>query len=138
MKARKDLPEVRPTTSELVKETGYKRGAIMRILKDLMLQYRVRRLVDGNTFFWEAGYPIHHSFFGWFMLHMETETESNCAKCIHRRVCDGDMEKRCSNYELGTSAGKGCDGCIHRFTRFDDDKKKIPCFYCEDEDWTSW
>lgn len=56
--------------------------------------------------------------------------ETDCTKCIHNKVCDHVMEKRCVNYEFGTSVGSGCVACIHRFTRYD--KDKIPCFHCND------
>jgi hypothetical protein len=38
------------------------------------------------------------------------------------------MEKRCENYQFGTSEGGGCHACLHRFTRFD--KDSVPCFTC--------
>ncbi len=59
----------------------------------------------------------------------EIDEEANCLKCIHNEVCDKNMEKRCENYVFGTSEGRGCFGCPHRFTRFDV-KDPVPCFSC--------
>lgn len=58
--------------------------------------------------------------------------ESSCGECLHNKVCDHIMEKRCVNYEFATSEHTSCAGCIHRFTRFDKDDTKIPCFRCPD------
>ena len=58
----------------------------------------------------------------------EIEAETDCSKCIHNKVCGHDMEKRCDNYEFGTSTGRGCQACLHRHTRFDNDH--VPCFSC--------
>ncbi len=60
----------------------------------------------------------------------EIEAETDCSKCIHNEVCGHDMEKRCENYVFGSSAvrGCGCQTCLHRFTRFDNDH--VPCFSC--------
>jgi hypothetical protein len=58
----------------------------------------------------------------------EIEAETDCRKCIHREVCDRKMEDRCENFDWGTSAGKGCHACTHRFTRYD--KDPVPCFSC--------
>ena len=58
----------------------------------------------------------------------EVDEETDCARCIHREVCDRNMEKRCENYKFGTSDGRGCMACIHRHTRFD--KEAVPCFSC--------
>ena len=60
----------------------------------------------------------------------EIDVETDCGKCIHREVCDLQMEKRCENYEFGTSGAKSCHSCIHRFTRYENDKDKVPCFSC--------
>lgn len=60
----------------------------------------------------------------------EVETETDCGKCLHRKVCEQTMEKRCENFSFGTSAEKGCGACLHRFTRFD--KDAVPCFSCPD------
>lgn len=59
----------------------------------------------------------------------EIDEETDCNKCIHREVCDLNMEKRCENYEMSTSGARGCQSCIHRFTRFDN-KQSVPCFVC--------
>lgn len=123
-----------PSTSELMRATGLKRGALMRILRCLLTDHWMKRWESSGKYFWEPGYPIHHSFFGWSMLHMETPIESDCSKCLHVKVCDRDMFKRCLNYEFGNSREKGCNSCIHNYTRFDL-KEKVPCFYCEDELW---
>ena len=56
----------------------------------------------------------------------EIDEETDCSKCIHREVCDRNMERRCENYVFGTSAGHGCQGCLHQYTRYD--KDPVPCF----------
>ena len=60
----------------------------------------------------------------------EIDEETDCGKCIHREVCDRDMEKRCENYVFGTSAaeGRSCQSCLHKYTRYD--KDRVPCFSC--------
>jgi len=58
----------------------------------------------------------------------EVDEETDCGKCIHREVCDRDMGRRCENYVFGTSEGGSCQGCRHRYTRFD--KDAVPCFSC--------
>jgi hypothetical protein len=58
----------------------------------------------------------------------EIDEETDCGKCIHREVCDRDMEKRCENYAFGTSEGRSCQSCLHRYTRYD--KVPVPCFSC--------
>ena len=58
----------------------------------------------------------------------EIDEETDCGKCLHREVCDRNMEKRCENYVFGTSAGHGCQGCLHKYTRYD--KDAVPCFSC--------
>ena len=58
----------------------------------------------------------------------EVDAETDCSKCTHREVCDRDMVKRCENYVFGDSAGKSCQGCSHRYTRYD--KDAVPCFSC--------
>lgn len=60
----------------------------------------------------------------------EIEAETDCGKCLHRKVCARAMEQRCENFSVGTSAGKDCQACTHRFTRFD--KDAVPCFSCPD------
>lgn len=62
----------------------------------------------------------------------EVDKETDCRKCIHSEVCDRSMEKRCTNFKFGSSMGRpGCDQCLHRFTRFDKDETKVPCFHCK-------
>lgn len=58
----------------------------------------------------------------------EIEEETDCMKCHHREVCDHDKERRCENFEFGSSEGHGCQGCIHKYTRYDE--KAVPCFTC--------
>lgn len=58
----------------------------------------------------------------------EIDVETDCTKCIHNQVCDHNMEKRCENYQCGTSVGNGCQSCLHRYTRWD--KDAVPCFTC--------
>lgn len=63
----------------------------------------------------------------------EIDVESDCGKCVHRKVCNHKMEDRCENFWFGTSAAQGCHACTHRFTRFDvNDKTRVPCFSCRD------
>ena len=64
----------------------------------------------------------------------EIDKETKCQTCVHRMVCNYDMSKRCINYEFGTSQERSeiCASCLHRFTRFDKDETKIPCFCCKD------
>ena len=38
------------------------------------------------------------------------------------------LEQRCENYVFGTSEGRGCQGCLHRHTRYH--KDVVPCFSC--------
>lgn len=58
--------------------------------------------------------------------------ESECKKCIHRRVCGLDMEKRCVNYRMGTSEGAGtCQSCLNRYGRWDS-TQWVPCFKCRE------
>lgn len=62
----------------------------------------------------------------------EVDVETDCRKCIHQEVCDFNMEKRCTNYKFGSSEGRsGCGQCSHRYTRFDKDETKVPCFTCK-------
>ena len=63
-------------------------------------------------------------------FNVEIEKETICQSCIHNKVCDHDMEKRCANYEFGTSQHRSCLSCIHHYTRWD--KESIPCFTCPD------
>ena len=62
----------------------------------------------------------------------EINQETKCQPCLHRKVCSFNMEKRCVNYEWGTSEHKPehCYSCVHHYTRFD--KDSIPCFRCND------
>jgi len=71
-----------------------------------------------------------HPVYDEIRMRIRVKEETDCRRCIHHKVCRIDMEKRCANYEMGTSEYPGCAGCIHRFTRWDRDG--IPCFYCED------
>lgn len=58
----------------------------------------------------------------------EVDEETDCSACVHREVCGRDVEKRCENYQYGTSERSACQGCSHRFTRYDE--KSVPCFSC--------
>lgn len=58
----------------------------------------------------------------------EIDVETDCGGCIHNEVCDHNNEKRCENYVFGDSRGKSCQGCLHKYTRYD--KDKVPCFTC--------
>jgi hypothetical protein len=59
----------------------------------------------------------------------EVDVETDCSKCVHNKVCDHDMERRCANYHCGTSEGRGCQSCLHKYTRYDG-KDPVPCFSC--------
>jgi hypothetical protein len=54
--------------------------------------------------------------------------ETKCSQCIHVRVCSISVEKRCVNFERGTSLRDGCACCVHHYTRFD--RQPVPCFLC--------
>ena len=59
------------------------------------------------------------------------KVEDDCVKCLHNKVCNRSMDKRCENYEFGSSSDLNCcQSCIHKYTRYD--KDKIPCFKCKD------
>lgn len=64
------------------------------------------------------------------------ETETDCSKCLHKKVCKisthGGMRFLCHNYEFGSSGDmNSCQSCLHKYTRFDS-KQPIPCFHCGD------
>jgi hypothetical protein len=59
------------------------------------------------------------------------DKETICADCLHSKVCDRDVNKRCANFWFGDSSKLGCDSCTHHFSRFDE-RQPIPCFYCAD------
>lgn len=63
-------------------------------------------------------------------FNVEIDKETECSRCLHRKVCAYKMEERCVNYRFGTSEHTGCHGCIHRFTRWD--KDAVPCFHCKE------
>lgn len=73
-----------------------------------------------------------HWLHGLVVLQKEIEAETDCLKCIHVKVCARDMEKRCENFNFGTSEFRGCGMCTHKYTRFDTDSRKVPCFSCPD------
>jgi hypothetical protein len=67
-------------------------------------------------------------------FNVEVDEEHSCCLCIHREVCDHDMSQRCSNYMSVGSCDdpKACySGCLHKYTRFDKDETKLPCFHCK-------
>lgn len=73
-----------------------------------------------------------HWLYGWgpnkeIQFEVEVDKETDCSKCIHVTVCSHEKEHRCVNYKCG-SADASCDGCEHKFTRYD--KEMIPCFHC--------
>jgi len=57
--------------------------------------------------------------------------ETNCQACAHNKVCGHVMDKRCVNYEFGSSSNTGCGSCHHMYTRWDP-KDRVPCFNCKD------
>ena len=59
----------------------------------------------------------------------EIDVETQCKDCYHVEVCDKDKEKRCSNFDCGTSEYSDCQCCIHHYTRYD--KEPVPCFHCK-------
>lgn len=73
---------------------------------------------------------MRHWLYGEVNLAVIIEAETDCSTCNHKRVCNRDTSVRCSNYEYGGGADRGCQSCAHRFTRFD--TKKINCFHCPD------
>ena len=77
---------------------------------------------------------IKHWLHGNIKLNQEIKKETNCRECIHSEVCSlgtFQMDKKCINYEFGTSEYdmNSCLSCINKFTRFDE-KQSIPCFKC--------
>lgn len=72
---------------------------------------------------------IEHSLLGSTYYKHKVDEEHECFECIHNKVCRHDNEEFCLNYEFGTSQGKGCHSCLHRFTRWD--SEHIPCFICK-------
>lgn len=61
--------------------------------------------------------------------------ETKCTECRHWVVCQNlnfyrseIFEKFCENYEFGRSGEQGCQGCVNRFARWDEDA--VPCFLC--------
>lgn len=60
----------------------------------------------------------------------EIDEETDCGACLHRKVCDRDTGKRCENHTTSVSGEKGCQACIHKYTRYD--KDSVPCFTCPD------
>jgi len=71
-----------------------------------------------------------HWLYGKCKFKVEVIKEESCEDCIHIEVCKMDMERFCENYEFGTSQFSGCDGCIHRFTRYYGEEERIPCKKC--------
>ena len=71
---------------------------------------------------------IKHKIFGDCEFNVELKKEDNCSHCIHNMVCGRKMEELCRNYQFGTSEYSDCAGCIHRFTRWNNES--IPCFKC--------
>jgi hypothetical protein len=73
----------------------------------------------------------NHWLYGDIYMMVKVDMESPCSKCKHWGPCPVDMQKFCLNYDEGRSdLHPGCNNCIHRFTRFDKDEDKIPCFAC--------
>lgn len=58
---------------------------------------------------------------------IEIVEETKCMNCIHIKVCNREYDKRCINYSMGSSMGKGCEQCHHHYNM-----GKIPCFLCKD------
>lgn len=74
-----------------------------------------------------------HWLYGNISFDVDVKKEDSCGECIHRRVCKFSMRDFCLNYRFGTSdvrSMEDCESCIHRFTRWDKDEDKIPCFKC--------
>lgn len=71
-----------------------------------------------------------HWLYGDIEFAVDVKKEDKCSECIHLSVCKGDMKNFCLNYRMGTSEKTSCSGCIHRYTRYCNDKDKIPCFKC--------
>lgn len=76
----------------------------------------------------------NHWLYGKDKRKFKVEEETNCDNCVHKELCrsirtPAIFEKLCLNYSFGTSQYSGCDGCHHKFTRWD--KDSIPCFFCK-------
>ncbi len=73
-----------------------------------------------------------HNLFGKIKLKKKKKKETNCFDCLHKKVCNQDMHKRCVNHEFGTSEYgiETCGSCSNHYTRWD--TKPIPCFVCND------
>jgi len=77
-------------------------------------------------------YHIPHWLYGACSFYNKVvETEENCSDCIHVKVCHQRMETLCENYTFGTSDGRGCTSCLHRYPRYDS-RQQIPCFSCKE------
>ena len=75
-----------------------------------------------------------HWLYTYTEFNVDVTVEDKCSECMHKNVCNWDMTKLCMNYEFGRSGPNvrlnTCDSCIHRYTRYDRDEDKIPCFKC--------
>jgi len=71
---------------------------------------------------------VKHRLYGNCRFNILVRIETDCSKCIHKRVCKRDVSLFCKNYEFGTSEYSGCCSCSHYFTRVDE--VSIPCFRC--------
>jgi len=81
-----------------------------------------------------------HWLHGDIKFNVDVATEDSCIDCDHWQVCKRDMPNFCLNYCFGTSEHNGkplsCNTCLHRYTRFNEDKivhgtpDRIPCFKC--------
>ncbi len=71
-----------------------------------------------------------HWLYGAIEMNVKATKESKCQLCIHKIVCKDDRESFCLNYLFGTSEFKGCQSCLHRFSRWDA-RQPIKCFKCK-------
>lgn len=72
---------------------------------------------------------IDHWLFQKVKLNVLVEKETDCAQCGHWQVCSKTFESFCKNFEFGCAPARGCQACLHRFTRWHTDP--IPCFECK-------
>ncbi len=81
-----------------------------------------------------------HWLYGNIEFKIDVIKETDCGICAHWIICKQSpsiKSKFCGNYDFGTNTDNTCDGCIHRYTRYTQDKEihgtpnKIPCWVCK-------
>jgi len=71
-----------------------------------------------------------HWLYGEIKYKIEVDKDTDCNTCIHNHVCSHNKEARCVNFRHGDSQHDGCQGCEHKYPRYD--RKPIPCFKCNE------